>query len=102
MCVATANVCVLDTKCANVNKKDFEMKLTLTSANVDLEYRIDGEDILRQLYDSKNRERNQCRILVYQSLKGKDDVWYLGNVFMRNYYVVYDMSPLDERGEDYI
>jgi hypothetical protein len=27
---------------------------------------------------------------------------YLGNIFMANYYVVFDMTPKSERGEDYI
>lgn len=29
-------------------------------------------------------------------------MWYLGNIFMRNYYVSFDMSPYDEHGKDYL
>ena len=29
-------------------------------------------------------------------------MWYLGNIFMKNYYVSFDMSPYDEHGKDYI
>jgi hypothetical protein len=28
--------------------------------------------------------------------------WYVGNIFMKEYYVVYDMTPRDERNEDFI
>jgi hypothetical protein len=28
--------------------------------------------------------------------------WYVGNIFMKEYYVVFDMTPKDERDQDYI
>ena len=39
---------------------------------------------------------------VFQSRLGEDDVWHVGSSLMKNYYVVYDMTPFDELGEDYI
>lgn len=45
---------------------------------------------------------NLCYVTVFQSRLVDDDVWHVGSSLMKNYYVVYDMTPFDELGEDYI
>ena len=51
-----------------------------------------------QFGDSKN----QCYIPVFKSAETKQDTWHIGNLFMQNYYTVFDMTPHDERGKNFI
>lgn len=30
------------------------------------------------------------------------DKWYLGNIFMKKYYMAFDMSPYEERNQNYL
>merc|ERR1711998_152620 len=45
---------------------------------------------------------NTCYLSIFKSKKADQTTWYLGNLFMTEYYVVYDATPKDERGENYI
>ena len=47
-------------------------------------------------------EANYCYLAVFKSQTSQTETWYLGNVFMRDYYVVLDMTPKDARGENFI
>ena len=44
---------------------------------------------------------NTCYLAVFKSQTLQTNTWYVGNVFMRDYYVVYDLTPR-ERGQTYI
>lgn len=44
----------------------------------------------------------QCYLGIFQSKEIEQDTWYLGNILMEDYYVVYDATPADEQGLDYI
>ena len=43
-----------------------------------------------------------CYLAVFKSQTKQTETWQLGNVFMRDYYVVYDMSPKDTLGDTFI
>ena len=45
---------------------------------------------------------NHCYLAVFKSQTQQINTWYLGNVFMRDYYVVFDMTPKDTRGDTFI
>ena len=36
---------------------------------------------------------NTCYLAVFKSQVIATETWFIGNVFMRDYYVVYDMTP---------
>ena len=40
---------------------------------------------------------NVCYLAIFQSQTLQNTTWHVGNIFMRDYYVIYDMSPSDER-----
>jgi len=58
--------------------------------------------MLIQAKDLGDRTSNNCYVGVFRSLNANQETWYLGNLFMNKYYVVYDMTPYDEQGKDYI
>lgn len=77
------------------------MKIRIYDAAASYDYKIDGADLLipaKNLGDSADH----CYVGVFRSLRADQQTWYLGNLFMKKYYIVYDMTPYDERGENYI
>lgn len=46
---------------------------------------------------------NSCFIAIFRSIGFEDDLsWYVGSMFLQNYYVYFDMTPADEHGQDYL
>ena len=43
-----------------------------------------------------------CHFAIKKNLNQHDDTIYVGNMFLRDHYVFFDMSALDERGENYL
>ena len=57
------------------------------------------------LIDKDNDKiKDQCylALLEHNKTTAPDDLWFLGAPIINDYYTVFDMSPLDEYGEDYI
>ena len=44
---------------------------------------------------------NQCYIPVFEDKHGDQDLWFLGNIFMKDFYTAFDMTPSDTYGKDY-
>lgn len=78
------------------------MKIRLFDASQSVYYEIDGKDMLIPAKDLGDRTSNNCYVGVFRSMNADQQTWYLGNLFMNKYYVVYDMTPYDEHGKDYI
>ena len=53
------------------------------------EFRIDGEQF--------GAGKDSCYVPVFRSAVGLNQVWLVGSIFMKKYYLVYDMTPYDER-----
>ena len=43
-----------------------------------------------------------CFVPIFGQIASTTDTWFLGNVFMSEYYIVFDMTPMDEYDKDYI
>jgi hypothetical protein len=39
---------------------------------------------------------------IFKASDDNLDTWILGNLIMQDYYVVFDMTPFDERNETFI
>ena len=69
-------------------------------ADAKVNLKVYGGDLLisgRQL----GLDDDNCFLGVFRS-KRSQSTWYVGNLVMRKYYVVYDMTPHTERKENYI
>jgi hypothetical protein len=68
-----------------------------------VKYRIDMDQ--RNLLVPGNHmggTSNQCYFAIFESKEIEQDQWYFGNILMEDYYIVYDSTPADERGEDFV
>ena len=45
---------------------------------------------------------DNCYLGVFMSKNADQKTWYVGGSFLKSNYVVYDMTPLDTYGKDYI
>jgi len=43
-----------------------------------------------------------CVLSVFRQSQGRKDAWYLGNIVLANYYMVFDTTPQAEYGQDFI
>lgn len=43
-----------------------------------------------------------CYIGVFKSAEIEQDTWHMGNALMSDYYAVFDLTPADERNENFI
>ena len=43
-----------------------------------------------------------CYLPIFKASDDNSDTWILGNLIMQDYYVVFDMTPFDERNETFI
>ena len=45
---------------------------------------------------------NRCYIPIFRAQLNYLDTWQVGNIFTKNYYMIYDMTPYDENNQNYI
>ena len=43
-----------------------------------------------------------CYIPIFRSNFGSYTMWHLGSIFIQKYYVIYDMTPYDNFGKNYL
>jgi len=101
-CGKTGNYCKFSKPCSDVNMGTWYLSFDLfddsTLNNYALPFSsyfmIDGETF---------GDKGTCYFPVFKSgVIGDQDSWYIGNMFIRYFYLSFDMSPHDEKGKDYI
>ena len=56
---------------------------------------IDGETI--------ELDATKCYIPIFRhKISGSNQIWYMGNIVNEKYYMVFDMSPYDEKNMDFL
>ena len=63
--------------------------------------RVDEKD-LRLDGERFGAPSDNCYVPIFRSSAEFVDVWQVGSIFTKQYYLVYDMTPYDERREDFI
>ena len=44
----------------------------------------------------------KCYLGIFKSTEIDKDTWHMGNAIMDDYYAVFDVTPADERNQNYI
>lgn len=85
--------CRFDKKCSEIGgKENIDLKITLQDFVDTHQYSITQDDMFIDGTDLDDSP-NSCYLAVFKSQTQQTDTWYLGNVFMKEYYVVYDHTP---------
>lgn len=45
---------------------------------------------------------DRCIMGVFKQTDGRQDAWYLGNIILADYYMIFDMTPFTEHSQDFI
>ena len=101
LCSYRLNLCYWNKPCERVSKENYIFKMeiyddagTMFLTADEHEFRMNGEQF--------GADPNNCYIPVFRSQIGLNDLWLVGSIFMKKYYIVYDMTPYDERSQTYI
>jgi hypothetical protein len=96
--------CKWDKPCSEIKAKKAPMNFGFTLRDMgqtDYTYWVQEKDMFISGSEVGD-DANHCYLAVFKSQTLQSSTWYIGNIFMRDYYVVYDMTPKDSRGESYI
>ena len=92
-----ATFCYFEKSCENVNEPDEEkIRIQIFSPGTgdDFELKISLERLLVKNFDPKatQEDLDMCYLGVFPQNEGRQDVWYLGNLILAEYYLVFDMD----------
>ena len=64
------------------------------SADTGASFRLDisPDRLLIDSYDLDNTNEDRCYFAVFPQTQGRQDAWYLGNLILAEYYLVFDMD----------
>mmetsp|Transcript_8602 Transcript_8602/g.14529 ORF Transcript_8602/g.14529 Transcript_8602/m.14529 type:complete len:242 (+) Transcript_8602:551-1276(+) len=102
-CDTSKNYCRFLEKCEDVRTADQDFDLVIKDVTgKTVNYQINEQDMLIPGSTLKESD-NTCYIAIFNSaVKNSDNSLYLGDIFFNKFYVVFDMTPYDERNEKYI
>jgi hypothetical protein len=68
---------------------------------------FDDEKTIELAFESINKSMmidsgSSCVLPIFKNQNGDEESWYLGSIFLHDYYMVLDVTPYDEGGQDYI
>lgn len=106
----TDKACYIEKSCEQVHQfirdsgQHIHMKLTLNDVDgTKYDILVDDEILFVPGEQLGNAYKGRCYLSIFANINtSHQNKIYLGNIFMANYYVVFDMTPYDERGEDFI
>ena len=88
--------------CDKLKKKKIKFGFRMYDSSRDLYLSIDTDEMYLS-GENFGAHDDQCYIPVFDHQRSKDDQdrVYVGNMFLKKYYIVFDMSPL-ENDEEYL
>lgn len=99
-CSTTGGYCYFPVKCESVSNNLNNLTVSVGRENQTFTFTMSIYDLLLSGTEF-GHGGDSCYIPIFESPNTQGDTWYLGNLFMHRYYVVFDQTPADN-GEDYL
>jgi len=100
-CSDFANSCKFNKPCSETNINTWYFSMDLADGQSANTYSFPSNNNFLIPGDVFGDSSDTCYIPVFKSTLDDNTVYY-GNIWMNYFYVVFDMSPLDEHNQDYI
>lgn len=103
-CQSDDLMCRFNNPCNDVKVgSNLDLRIRIYDPSQSLDIIIDGQDLLipgDQIGGSEGG--NFCYIGIQKQTHLSKSLWTIGNVILKKYLIVYDMTPFNERHKDYI
>ena len=85
--------CYFKSSCADVTAtKSIEIHMFSPDTNDSLELEITPDRLLIEQVDPNVPASGVCYLAVFPQSEGRQDAWYLGNLILAEYYIIFDMD----------
>jgi hypothetical protein len=100
-CTYEGNYCKLLQPCQNVDSNwlSHRIRIQINDGEDDVDLYIPLMSLLAPGTDFDDSS-SYCYIGIFMAKSGQNDLWEIGSKFFKDYYVVYDASVYQERGEN--
>lgn len=88
------NYCKFLTTCDQVTEDQWDLTFTVFDSLLSKDFKINASSDFLIPGSSIGDSNDHCFMPIFRSTDGMQNVWYLGNFFMYQYYTVFDASPL--------
>jgi len=103
--VCTADYCFFNKRCSDVDGsaiREKQMQVGIFYPGRRAFYlKIEGDKLFIP-GDEVGMPADRCVLSVFRQTRGRKDAWYLGNIVLADYYIVFDLTPQAEYGQDFI
>ena len=103
--ICTTDYCFFDKRCSDVDGsaiREKQMRVGIFYPGRRAFYlKIEGDKLFIP-GDEVGMPADRCVLSVFRQTQGRKDAWYLGNIVLADYYIVFDLTPQAEYGQDFI
>ena len=96
------NYCKYMVSCQNLTADTWFLEFELMDESTSNQYGLPSNNRFMIPGQVMGDSEDTCYLPVFRSISGAQDQWYVGSLFLQYFYLVFDMTPYDEEGEDYI
>ena len=88
--------CKFEQPCSNVTIDKWYLSFALFDDSIGFTYGLPSDFNFLVNGDLMGDSASTCYLPVFKNSQSNQRIWYIGNIVMNYFYMVFDMTPLDE------